>query len=195
MANLIDKTFYKTLHTISDSRKDDAIDQLIPAVDQLIFNYLGRDIINHFSVGNEKVEFFDGSDYEFFVSVWPLVEIDSVEIKDIVTDNSYGTTLTEFEDYIVDINNDRVFSVSGKDFFSTPFPLAMKFTYRGGYDPNNVPSDIKMAAVRLVEFYLEEQYRPEKQLGTDSLNNQEVPMSTMNLPSDVRRLLNPYRTP
>ena len=195
MANLIDKTFYKTLHTISDSRKDDALDQLIPAVDQLIFNYLGRDIINHFEAGNEKVEFFDGSDYEFFVSVWPLVAIDSVEIKDLVTDNSYGTTLTEFEDYIVDINNDRVFSASGKDFFSIPFPLAMKFTYRGGYDPNNVPSDIKMAAVRLVEFYLEEQYRPEKQLGVDSLNNQEVPMSTMNLPSDVRRLLNPYRTP
>lgn len=180
---------YKTIKNITNSEHDVQITELIKAVNSYISTYCNRKFTEYYNV--DKVEYFDGvNSDELYPEVYPIVSVTSLETS---TDGgqNYSTVLTEFTDYVIDEQNSRI--VSNYDYFvASSYPLnSVKLTYKAGY--TTIPEDLTLAAVNLVEYFLEEQYTPRKSLAGAGVENIIITSTDAYLPAHIRRVLELYR--
>lgn len=174
---------FKTYKGISSTDRDAQTSPIVDAVNSLVESYCNRKFTEYVSVPKE--EFFDGSDSFVYLEEFPVIEIVSVE-----TSADAGQTYSEFLEYYLDSEVGLLETVNSKPFVNTNFPRrSLKVSYKAGY--SEIPKDLQLACLDLVEYYLEEQYTPRKALGSDQIYFSD----TRNLPPHVKRVFDLYRVP
>lgn len=181
-------TVYKQYQKINSTNQDTELQLVINSVNDFIVSYCNRTFVDYYT--NTKTEYFDATDTELYPSEYPLKSVTSVKVS---TDGgeTYPTTLDLYTDYAIDLKNGSVIS-NLDSFVTTNYPVnAIELVYNGGYAA--VPNDILLAAVNLVEYYIDKQYVPSKAAAGTSLDNDVVVDSTARLPKHIRRVLEHYR--
>jgi hypothetical protein len=131
---------------ITSTNQDTLIKQLIPQVSGYIKDYCKRTFIDY--VNDVDVKVFSGGDAYIYLPEAPTIVVSSFELS-----TDYGktyTTLTEFTDYILDIQYDRL-QVIGQQYFPKYFN-GYKVTYTAGFE--TLPEQVKLATMDTILYYL-----------------------------------------
>ena len=193
MTNLITLSEYKEAKGISKSDDDVKLQKLIDRVSSYITEYLGFPIVTNINVDiveNISIEYETNLIY---LDVFPVTQVISVTEADYL--NSHDSTVhlplsSEIPDYIVDLKNGRVIRKNAKSWALGYNSVTI--TYRGGV--STPPEGIKLAVIDLVTYYLKEEYKVQKNIGTSSINNPETTIArNAELPSHIKRVLDLYR--
>ena len=173
--DLITLEEYKSYNALSDNPKeDDKISLLISSVSSLIQAYLGLKFEGGTAV--TEVLSLDYSTNLIFLENYPVVGPVTVSETDRVTlDSSIHVPLIYASDYILNAAQGiltRVYTPGG--FASWPIsPSVVTITYNTGsfFVDDEVSSDLKLAAVELVKYYMKEEYRQSKSVQGTSIVN------------------------
>lgn len=193
MANLITIDEYKTANGLSGFTEDAKITPLLASVSQLVRTYCGREFTTYYST--DKTEYFTikWNDESVQLSETPIVSITSVSERASISE-AY-TSLTSSE-YYLDVNTDTVYRVNTNGTGFTSFltgPASVRVVYKAGY--SECPSDLKLAVIDLVKYYLKEEYKPAKNIGSTSITNNTsgTQANSVNFPDHIKRVLDLYR--
>ena len=179
---------YKAYKNISSPNQDTELQNMIDSVNEYIVSYCNRTFNDY--VTTNKTEYFDAGEKELYPSEYPLISVSAITVS---TDAgaTYPTTLVEFTDYIIDKKVSAIKSITSS-FVNTDYPVnAIKVEYTAG--ETNVPSDIVLAAINLVEYYMEDQYMPSKAFKGVTIENMGVTDNT-SLPAHIKRVLDHHRS-
>ena len=187
MANdLITLAEYKTYAGISSTNQDTAIKNLIPQVSKLAKELCRRTFLDY--VDDYKTEVVKGGvNNRILLHETPILQVASVEFSE-----DYGktyTTLTEFEDYVVDQDADTVELIASQ--YANYWKVnAFKVTYNAGYE--ELPSDLKLALADLITYYLrnEPAIHSGKAVGANTVQIEYV--TNTGLPAHIRRVLDQH---
>lgn len=183
-ANLITRAEYKANAGINSVNQDAEIDSLIPRISQLIKTYCRRSFVDYYD--EPKTEIFGGGFKKFILKESPLVSVSSVEYSE-----DYGKTYTpmvEYEDYVVDEENDSVLAIN-----ELGFPKVLKgykVTYFAGYE--TVPADLKLAAFDIVSYYMKNDSSIHTHKNANPNTMQVEYISNTQFPAHIRRVLDQY---
>jgi len=191
--NLITVDEFKTYKKITSDNDDEKISSIIGQVSAFIKTYCNRTFVDYYESGSEKIEYFDGTIYDTeFLAEIPLVAVTDLSVSE---DNGETyTTLVEYTDYVVDLQNDLVKSLlTSNNFIATSNAFkSLKVTYRGGYI--DTPKDVKIAAMDLVEYYKSEDYVTRRTLaGAQEDNSGLIVQKGAPLPHHIKRVLDMHR--
>ena len=181
---------FKAYKKITKDDDDPKLSIMIRAASQLAKTYCRRTFVDY--ANTDKVEYFDGDQFAvLFVDEFPIKSITSVEVA---SDGVTYTALTADEDYFVDTDVDAIRTVDELPFTVGAYPSfkSVKVTYQGGYD--EVPEDMKIAVMDLVEYYRQEEYTPRKAFESSSIENLGFREGgKANLPAHVKRIFEMYK--
>ena len=183
-ANLITRAEYKANAGISSNNQDVAIDSLIPKISQLVKTYCRRSFIDFYD--EPKTELFNGGFDKIILKETPLVSVAAVE-----TSTDFGktfTTLVEFEDYVIDEENDSIIAISNMGFPS--LLKGYKVTYFAGYE--KVPEDLKLAALDMLVYYMKNDSAVHSSKNSNPNSMQVEYISGTQFPAHIRRVLDQY---
>jgi hypothetical protein len=197
MADLITLEDYKTYKGLSSFSEDAKITPLLSSVTQLVKTYCGRTFIDYYST--DLTEYFNNTWLVEFIQLKesPVVAITGVYERASTTD-SY-VALVAFTDYYLDTATDCIHRVNSSGTGYTTFaqgPGAIKVVYKGGFA--TCPLDLKMAVMDLVTYYLKEDYKTSRSLGSASMNT-SAPVGKLGgagsaaMPDHIKRVLDLYR--
>lgn len=182
---------YKAYEGLSKTDQDVKLNLLIDAASSLIKTYLG----NVFAPETSPIVEYITVDYDtnrIFPKYWPLREVISVEEPDRYTiDSTVHVPLQSGTQYYVDGNS--IVRVPGTGGFANwPLsPRAVRVTYDGGFDVDSVPSDLKLAAIELVNYYKDKGFLPSRSLQGATIINSGT--AVPDLPAHVRAILDYYK--
>lgn len=185
---ILDLNTYKTYKGIGSTTEDTKNTAVINAVNAFIENYCGRVFTTFYNA--DKVEYFSSLDTELYPIEYPIVSITSLEYSSDAG-QTYGNTLAQYTDYVIDIDNDSIRAINNLFADTTHKINALKLTYKGGYAA--IPKDLEHAAVLLTDHFIGEDYTPRKSMSGTSVDNVVQPDMTARLPSHIRRILENYR--
>lgn len=182
-ADLITLAEYKAYAGLTNPNQDTAIKSIITKVSQLAKSYCRRAFVDY--VSDAKVDIFSGGTF-LVPTEYPLLSVSSVEYS-----TDYGktyTTLTEFTDYAVDLEENTIVPIS-----DTEFPRATnayKITYTAGYE--EMPEDMKIAIMDLVTYYLKNDMavKSNRDAGSNTVQIEYITKNT--LPSHIARVFDLY---
>tara|TARA_Y100001937_G_scaffold32186_1_gene45987 strand:- start:2179 stop:2766 length:588 start_codon:yes stop_codon:yes gene_type:complete len=192
MADLVTVQDYKDAEGLTGAKDDDRLNILVPQISELVKKYCGTSFVDFFS--SDKTETFNVTEDTsvIIVSESPLVSVTSVKERGSPTE-SY-TTLTVNEDYYVDTTFDAVRRIvgNGTKNYQKGFG-AVQIAYRSGYSA--VPSDLKLAVMDLVTYYLRDEHTSRRSLQGATLDNQGTSSVRNNtdFPDHIKRVLDLYR--
>jgi hypothetical protein len=194
MANLITLQDYKTAEGITQPKDDARLNVLIPSVSQLVKTYCGNSFVDFYS--SNKTETFD---INWGTHVVQLTESPANAIVSVQERTSYSaayTTLTTGDhEYYLNTVTDSVFRTLGSGKFKN-WPegvAAVKIVYTAGYSA--VPSDLKLAVLDLVTYYLKDEHKQRQSIAGASMQNQGSTSQTNNVsfPDHIKRVLDLYK--
>ena len=194
MADLITLQQYKTAEGISAPKDDARLNVLIPSVSQLVKTYCG----------NSFVDFFSSNKTETFTLNWgtsivqltesPVNAIVSVEERQSYSD-SYTTLTTGAYEYALDSATDSILrTLSSGRYKNWPQGVdAVKVVYTAGYSA--IPSDLKLAVLDLITYYLKDEHKQRQSIAGASLQNQGSTSQNNNVsfPDHIKRVLDLYK--
>ncbi len=183
--DLITLEEYKSYTKIRSNEQDDKLNQLIPMVSDLVKIHCGRTFVDY--VSTNKVEYFSDGGLFVYTSEQPIITISEVASRSDPTTTEY-TVLTEHADYVYDRSRDRIFCLWGGDGFYA-LPDSLRITYTGGY--TNIPEDLKLGVLDLVQFYQKGEAVPRKALNSNQISVEYV--KSMDFPPHIKRILDLYR--
>lgn len=190
--DLVTLAEYKTYAGINSTNLDTAITAIIPIVSDLVKNYCRRTFVDY--VDEAKTEVFSGGSTtsKFYLKELPIISVSSVE-RSIDYGQSYET-LTEFTDYVVDLEDDSVTSIPFSETSTSVFAKLIngyKVTYYAGYEV--LPADLKVAVLDLITYYMknDSSVHSPKAPGTNSVQIEYI--TTTALPAHIARVLNLYK--
>ena len=192
MADLVTVQDYKDAEGLTGAKDDDRLNILVPQISELVKRYCGTSFVDFFS--SDKTETFNVTEDTsvIIVSESPLISVTSVKERGSPTE-SY-TTLTVNEDYYVDTTFDAVRRIvgNGTKNYQKGFG-AVQIAYRSGYSA--VPSDLKLAVMDLVTYYLRDEHTSRRSLQGATLDNQGTSSVRNNtdFPDHIKRVLDLYR--
>lgn len=192
MANFVTLAEYKESEGITNPKDDLRLNHIIPSVTQLVKTYCGNSIIDFYSTN--KVEDFSIDWNSSFIQLTesPVVSVVSVEERDNFS--APYTTLTDV-DYYVDTATDSIIRVAptGQHKPWRQGPGAVRVTYKAGYQ--TVPADLKLAVIDLITYYLKDEHKERRNLGTASIQNQASSSQRNNVafPDHIKRVLDLYK--
>lgn len=192
MADLVTVQDYKDAEGLTGAKDDDRLNILVPQISELVKRYCGTSFVDFFS--SDKTETFNVTEDTsvIIVSESPLVSVTSVKERGSPTE-SY-TTLTVNQDYYVDTTFDAVRRVvgNGTKNYQKGFG-AVQIAYRSGYSA--VPSDLKLAVMDLITYYLRDEHTSRRSLQGATLDNQGTSSVRNNtdFPDHIKRVLDLYR--
>lgn len=183
--SLITRAEYKAYAGITSTNQDVEIDAIIPKVSDLVKTYCRRSFIDYAS--SAITETFNGGTNKYYLKEYPLLSLLSLEYSSDYGQNYNG--LTEFTDFVANIAEDSVDSLS-----SNGFPYAINgytVTYTAGY--NTVPGDLKLAVMDLVTYYRKNDasVHNNRTPGGGGSVQLEYIMNT-NFPAHIKRVLDLY---
>lgn len=186
MRNLITVDDYKLYTNISSTDQDDKFEMLVTLVSSFVKDYCGRSFIDNYNVDTEAylpiTQYFNGGDDTVYTDEFPLVGITSVSYS-----TDYGqnyTSLVEYTDFVLDRQHNRV-KLFGGDLVDSP--NYYKIIYTGGYI--ETPSDLKLACLDLMEYYVKRESTPRKTNSSVSIEY----VRGSELPGHIKRVLDLYR--
>ena len=194
MSNLITLAEYKDAEGITSPKEDLRINSLIPSVSQLVKTYCGNSFVDFYS--SNKVEDFDIYWDTFAVQLTesPIVSVVTVQERGGY-DQSYATLTTGAYQYYLDATTDSIIRTneSGSRLNWKHGVGAVKITYKAGY--SETPSDLKLAVVDLITYYLKDEHKERRTLGGASIQNQSSTTQRDNVafPDHIKRVLDLYK--
>lgn len=156
MADLITLEDYKLYKGMAKTDQDDKIKFLISSVSALIKAYVGHGIIDNFDEPLEETITIPYDTTTLYLNAYPVTNIISVEeiyggyIGGLDSTISYPRIFNT--DYAFEANA-GVLTRIGSNWSNT-----VKVTYNAGYE--ETPMEIKLAAIELVSYYLNEEWKP-----------------------------------
>ena len=200
MADLITLQQYKDFIGLNGVQQDARINVIIDSVSQLVKNYCGTDIIDHYS--SAKTEFFDIHDNntsKVMLGEGPINTVTSVSERAGQAD-SYITLIKDNSDssgkyeYVIDTVTDSI--VRTNDSIDVSFPRgrkAVKVIYTAGY--STTPEDLKLAVFDLVKYYLKDERRERMSISGATVENPLSSSLTGNIgfPDHIKRILDMYK--
>lgn len=177
---------YKAYVGISSINQDTEIKAIIPIASQMVKTYCRRTFVDY--VNDAKTEVFGGGGERIFLSEFPVLAVSSVEQS--VDYGSTYTTLVEFTDYAVDHEDDGIVPINTVDNLWPRLINGYKVTYTGGYE--DVPDDLKVAAMDLATYYLKNDMavKAQRAAGANTVQIEYITKNT--LPSHIVRVLDMY---
>ncbi len=182
---LITRAEYKAYVGITSTNSDAVIDAIIPKVSDFVKTYCRRTFIDY--VDDNKVETTAGGyGDKIHLDEYPVLSILNIDYSE-----DYGqtyTSLVEYTDYVVDLEDNSIVSLSGD------FPKLIngyQITYTAGYEA--IPEDLKLAVMDLVTYYVKNDMavHSPKAPGTNSVQVEYI--TTSALPAHIRRVLDMYK--
>lgn len=181
---LVTRAEYKQYLGLISPTQDSAIDLIIPKVSELVKTICRRAFLDYYD--DAKVEYHEGGASIIVPEEYPVVSINSLEYS-----SDYGNTysiLVEYADYALSKATNNIIST-----WIDGFPTAIngyKLTYTAGYEV--LPEDLKLAVFDLITYYLKNDMaiHSNKAPGTNDIQIQYV--TTTNLPSHIKRVLDQY---
>lgn len=188
MTDIIDINIYKQAKALTGDKENERIEILCSYVSQLIKTYCGNSFVDYAT--SPKVEYFSIKDSQKRIQLeeWPVIEVSEVAER---TDPTLSyTVLTDNTDYVVDEDTEII------ERIDQSFPKgvkSLKVTYTAGY--TTLPTDLLLAAIDLVSFYLHEEHKTQKQLFGASITNAGTSTIRGNIgfPDHIKRVLDLYR--
>lgn len=181
---------FKAYKKIVKDEDDSKLSIMIRSASQLAKTYCRRTFVDY--AATDKVEYFDGDSLDtLFVNEFPIINVTSVEVA---PDGVTYTALTVNEDYFVDTEVDAIRTVDGLPFTVGSYPSfkSVKVTYSAGFD--EVPEDLKIAVMDLVEYYRQEEYTPRKAFEASSIENLGFREGgKASLPAHIKRIFEMYK--
>jgi hypothetical protein len=191
---------YKAHEGLVGSKNDDQIETIISSVNTLVETYCNTKFKAY--VTNPYTQYFDiqWDAYSVQLRYWPVLEIVSVEERGSPSEAYtalYGTNGSPVgADWYYDNVSDSIFRIDTLGGYSN-WPkgvAAVKVVYRAGF--SSIPLDLKLAAVDLTTYYLKDEHRQTKSLGTASTQFQVTStIRDSGFPDHIRRVLDLYRQP
>ncbi len=194
MANLITLQDYKTAEGINQPKDDARLEVIIPSVSELVKTYCGNSFVDYYS--SNKTEIFDinWSSHIVQLTESPVNAIVSVQERSSYSE-SYTTLTTGAYEYYLDTVTDSVYrTLSSGGFKSWARGVgAVKVVYTAGYSA--VPSDLKLAILDLVTYYLKDEHKQRQSIAGASMQNQGTTSQKGNVdfPDHIKRILDLYK--
>ena len=194
MANLITLQDYKTAEGINQPKDDARLEVIIPSVSELVKTYCGNSFVDYYS--SNKTEIFDinWSSHVVQLTESPVNAIVSVQERSSYSE-SYATLTTGAYEYYLDTVTDSVYrTLSSGGFKSWARGVgAVKVVYTAGYSA--VPSDLKLAVLDLITYYLKDEHKQRQSIAGASLQNQGSTSQSNNVgfPDHIKRVLDLYK--
>lgn len=194
MANLITLAEYKEAEGITNPKDDLRLNHIIPSVSQLVKTYCGNSFVDYFSTN--KVETFDVTWNTPYIQLTesPVNTLVSVEERQSYSE-SYITLTTGNYEYYLDTRTDTVVrtNASGGTVNWRRGVGSVRVTYTAGY--SSVPSDLKLAVIDLITYYLKDEHKERRTLAAASIQNQGSTSLQNNVafPDHIKRVLDLYK--
>ncbi len=196
MTELVTLDEYKSYKGIKNPNDDGKIQVLIAQISQLVESYCNRKFVEYYS-SPYRTEWFDAKTELVYLTEFPVVSVISVSTS---TDGGLDqTTLTENDPvgagYFVDLEEGIVRTqrtgTKFLDTYNTPY-RSLEIIYQAGYDSENLPEDLKLSVLDLVDYYRDEQRHPTKSLLGATIEN-PLPAVASHFPPHIKRVLDLYR--
>ncbi len=194
MADLITLQQYKTAEGITQPKDDARLNVLIPSVSELVKTYCGNTFVDYYS--SNKTEYFDVNWGTHIVQLTesPVNAIVSVQERTSYSD-SYTTLTTGAFEYYLNTQTDSILRTIGSGKFKNwPEGVgAVKVVYTAGYSA--VPSDLKLAVLDLITYYLKDEHKQRQTIAGASIQNQASTSQANNVsfPDHIKRVLDLYK--
>ena len=194
MADLITLQQYKTAEGITQPKDDARLNVLIPSVSELVKTYCGNTFVDYYS--SNKTEYFDINWGTHIVQLTesPVNAIVSVQERTSYSD-SYTTLTTGAYEYYLNTQTDSILRTIGSGKFKNwPEGVgAVKVVYTAGYSA--VPSDLKLAVLDLITYYLKDEHKQRQTIAGASIQNQASTSQANNVsfPDHIKRVLDLYK--
>ena len=191
MADLITVNEYKDAEGLRGEKDDDRLAVIVPQVSDLVKKYCGISFIDYFSTNKVETFNIDWSTHLVQLTESPVNSIVSVEKRDSVTE-SYSTVATT--DYYLDASTDSILYVTGSTYKNWPRGAgSVKVTYKAGYE--TTPSDLRLAVIDLITYYLKDEHKERRTLGGASIQNQGSTSlrDSVAFPDHIKRVLDLYK--
>ena len=194
MANLITLQDYKTAEGITQPKDDARLNVLIPSVSQLVKTYCGNSFVDFHS--SNKTETFDINWGTHVVQLTESPANTIVSVQERTSYNASYTTLTTTDhEFYLNTETDSVFrTLSSGGFKDWPQGVgAVKIVYTAGYSA--VPSDLKLAVLDLITYYLKDEHKQRQSIAGASIQNQGSSGQSNNVgfPDHIKRVLDLYK--
>jgi len=194
MANLITLEEYKTAEGIQSPKEDLRIEALIPSVSQLVKTYCGNSIIDYYSTNKTEVININWDTHIVQLTESPVNTIVSVEERETYQE-SYTTLTTGAYEYYLDTATDSLLRTTGGSVYRNwpKGPGAVRVVYTAGYE--TIPSDLQLAVIDLITYYLKDEHKERKTLAGASVQNQASTSQRNNVafPDHIKRVLDLYK--
>ena len=194
MSNLLTLADYKDAEGITSPKEDLRINSLIPSVSQLVKTYCGNSFIDFYS--SNKTEAFDiyWDTYAVQLTESPIVSIVTVKERSGY-DQTYTTLTTGAYEYYLDSRTDSIIRTneSGTRLNWKHGVGAVEVIYKAGYA--SLPSDLKLAVIDLITYYLKDEHKERRTLGAASITNTASTSQRDNVafPDHIKRVLDLYK--
>ena len=193
MANLITLQDYKTAEGISAPKDDARLNVLIPSVSELVKSYCGNSFVDFYSSNKTETFNIDWGTYVVQLTESPVNAIVSVEERQSYN-NAYTTLTTGAFEFALDTKTDSVLRTTSAGYKNWPTGVdAVRVVYTAGYSA--VPSDLKLAVLDLVTYYLKDEHKQRQSIAGASLQNQGSTSQSNNVsfPDHIKRVLDLYK--
>ena len=194
MSNLLTLADYKDAEGITSPKEDLRINSLLPSVSQLVKTYCGNSFIDFYS--SNKTEAFDihWDTYAVQLTESPIVSIVTVKERSGY-DQTYTTLTTGAYEYYLDSRTDSIIRTneSGTRLNWKHGVGAVEVIYKAGYA--SLPSDLKLAVIDLITYYLKDEHKERRTLGGASIQNTASTSQRDNVafPDHIKRVLDLYK--
>lgn len=188
MTDLITKDIYKQAKAITGTKEDERLDQLIPSISQLVKTYCGNSFVDYVSTPYEET-------FSIYYDAQQIIQLGEIPVIEIVeiherTRQDYSYRLVEPTEYELDSRTDslvRVLRYWPKGLNS------VRVSYKAGY--LEVPSDLQLALIDLIAYYIKDEYKLQRTLRGGSIQNAGSSTLDGNIgfPDHIKRVLDLYR--
>lgn len=182
MATLITIDDYKEYAGITSIDFDDKLQSIVNRISELVKTYCNRRFIDNYNKATQQfipiVEYSNFDGY-FYPQEFPLQALIKVEYS-----TDMGETYTQLLDCALDHSKDAIYIPElGREGINM-----FKITYIGGYQ--KTPDDLKLACLDLVDYYYKNESVPRR----TTMNNTVEYITSADMPSHIKRVLDLYRT-
>ncbi len=187
MADLITLDEYKTYKGKAKTDDDDKIVFLISSVSALIKAYVGHSIIDNWDEPVTDVIHTPYDSTNIYLDAYPIRQIISVD----EVSGGYVGGLDSTIKYPMQYTADYLFSQSGGvlNRIGKTWARTIEVTYTSGYQ--TVPEQIKLAAIEMVSYYLNEEWKPARTMQGTSIAGPTAEAG--GIPKHVAPMLDHYK--
>lgn len=192
MTDLISLQDYKDAVGKTSPDEDTQLSSIIASVSQLVKTYCNNSFVDHYSTPTTETFTVMHPTKELFLKHTPVVNISTVEVRTTYA-SGYETITEGANEYYLNPANDSIMRTGSSGFKTWPLgPGSVRVTYTGGYA--EVPLDLRLALVDLVEYYKNNEQKPRRSSGASHQENAGAnSLGSPDFPDHIKRVMELYR--